>query len=153
MRPAFEPVFPLAEHLGMVVEEVEPGVATARVQVTPGHLNPHGALHGAVPFAMLDTAMGAATMSVLDKERNLCASIDVQLHFCKAVFGGEVTGTVRVVQAGKRVVHLQGEVRDAAGDLVAFGSGSFAVLHRPDGPPAAGTRGGSDAGEEGMRRD
>lgn len=124
------PDFPLASILGMVTEEKEKGSATARVQIGAEHLNPHGSVHGAVLFAMVDTAMGAATMSVLD-EADMCASIDVQMRFCKAVFDGELVATAIVMQAGKRIIHLQAEVRDQHDELVGFASGSFAVIPRP----------------------
>jgi acyl-CoA thioesterase len=52
------PGFPLADFLGMVIEQAEKGSAVARVEVTAGHLNPHGSVHGAVLFTMVDTAMG-----------------------------------------------------------------------------------------------
>ena len=94
------PGFPLAAFLGMTTEEKEKGSATARVEVTAEHLNPHGSVHGAVLFAMVDTAMGAATMSVLEEDQ-LCASIDVQVRFCRPAFGGELVATATVMQAGK----------------------------------------------------
>lgn len=124
------PHFPLAEFMGMRIERTERGSATTRVECGPEHLNPHGAVHGAVLFAMVDTAMGAATMSVLDQE-HWCASIDVQLRFCRPAFDGLLVATAQVVHAGKRVVHLQGDVRTGDGALVATASGSFAVLPRP----------------------
>jgi acyl-CoA thioesterase len=123
------PAFPLADFLGMVTEKTGRGVATARVKVTAEHLNPHGSVHGAVLFAMVDTAMGAATMSVLDEDQ-LCASIDVQVRFCKAAFDGELVARATVMQAGKRVVQLQAEVRDRHNELVGLASGSFAVIRR-----------------------
>lgn len=123
------PRFPLADFLNMVTEGAQRGSAVARVKVTAEHLNPHGSVHGAVLFAMVDTAMGAATMSVLD-ENQLCASIDVQVRFCKAAFDGELIATATVMQAGKRVVQLQAEVRDQNEALVGLASGSFAVIAR-----------------------
>lgn len=126
-RPS--PLFPLAGFLGMVTEKTERGSAISRVKVTAEHLNPHGSVHGAVLFAMVDTAMGAATMSVLDEDQ-LCASIDVQVRFCKAAFDGELVATATVMQAGKRIVQLQAEVRDQDGGLVGLASGSFAVIRR-----------------------
>lgn len=121
------PGFPLAEFLGMVIEQTQSGSAVARVTITAEHLNPHGSVHGAVVFAMVDTAMGAATMSVVG-EGQLCASIDVQVRFCKPSFAGELVATATVMQAGKRIVHLQADVRDQDDTLVALASGSFAVL-------------------------
>jgi acyl-CoA thioesterase len=78
---------------------------------------------------MVDTAMGAATMSVLDEDQ-LFASIDVQVRFCKAAFDGELVARATVMQAGKRVVQLQAEVRDRHNELVGLASGSFAVIRR-----------------------
>lgn len=123
------PGFPLADFLGMATERARPGSAVARVKVSAEHLNPHGSVHGAVLFAMVDTAMGAATMSVLD-EGWLCASIDVQVRFCKAAFDGELVATANVMQAGKRIVHLLAEIRDQDGALVGLASGSFAAIGR-----------------------
>jgi len=114
----------------MVTQVAAPGVASARIEVTSEHLNPHGAVHGAVLFAMVDTAMGAATMSVLGPDQ-WCASIDVQLRFCKPVFEGVLLGTANVVQAGKRIVHLKAEIHDQSQDLVGLATGSFAVIPKP----------------------
>ena len=41
------------------------GSGTATLDVDERHINPHGTVHGGVMFVMLDTAMGAATMSVV----------------------------------------------------------------------------------------
>lgn len=123
------PGFPLADFLGMVIEETKRGSATARIEVGAKHLNPHGSVHGAVMFAMVDTAMGAATLSILDANQ-LCASIDAQLRFCKAAFSGELVATATVVQEGRRVIQLQAEIRDSHGELIALASGSFAVIGR-----------------------
>lgn len=135
------PTFALSSFLGMATEQTGTGQAVARVTVTPDLLNPHGSLHGAVLFAMVDTAMGAATLSVID-DTSSCASIDVQVRFCKAVFDGELVATATVMKAGKRVVHLRAEVRDLDDALVGFASGSFAVITRSgqnegDGPRAS----------------
>lgn len=119
--------FPLARRLGMATRPTGTGSAESRLTVGPEHLNPHGAVHGAVIFAMVDTAMGAATMSVLPEGR-LCASIDVQLRFLAPVFDGSLRATAEVVKAGKKVVHLQARVLDHDGRVVAFGTGAFSVL-------------------------
>lgn len=119
--------FPLADFLGMRTEHAGRGSATARLEITAVHLNPHGSVHGAVLFAMVDTAMGAATLSVLDAGRS-CASIDVQLRFCRPAFGGSLVATASVLQAGKRIVHLEAQVHDPDDALVGFATGAFAVI-------------------------
>ncbi len=79
-------------------------------------------------FTLVDTAMGRATMSVLD-EGSYCASIEVSVRFLRAVPEGRMTARVTVLQAGRRVVQLEGRVTVDEDDRpIASASGSFAVL-------------------------
>lgn len=111
----------------MTIGNPSPGVGTATVQVSPALHNPNGVVHGAVLFAMVDTAMGAATMSALDAGL-ACASIEVHLRFLRAAATGRLSADATVVKAGRRVVQLDARVRDEAEELVATASGSFAVI-------------------------
>ena len=123
------PTFWLQEQLGFAIAKGE-GTARVTIECDERHLNPHGTVHGAVVFAMVDTGMGAATMSVLD-DASMCATIEIQLRYLAPVFRGSVAADVRVVKAGRRVVHLAADVTDHRGAVVATASGSFAVLPRP----------------------
>jgi acyl-CoA thioesterase len=124
------PAFPLRDLLGFeVAKGVGTGVAT--LDVAPLHINPHGTVHGGVMFVMLDTAMGAATMSVVG-EGNWCATLDIHTRYLSPCFGGRLTATATVRKAGKRVVHLDAVVADEAGKEYVAASGVFAVI------PAAG---------------
>jgi len=109
-----------------------PGEAWATVDVGPEHLNPNGVVHGAVLFAMVDTAMGRATMSVLDAGR-FCASVEVQLRFIRPASAGVLRAEVIVVKRGTAIVHLEGRVHDDSGRLVATAAGTFAVIDLPAG--------------------
>lgn len=119
--------FPLQEHLGMVVASPEVGVGTATLEVTPQLHNPNGVVHGAVLFAMVDTAMGAATMSTLD-EGLACASIEVHLRFIRPCAGGRLDAQARVIKPGRRITQLEATVVGPEGTVIATGSGSFAVI-------------------------
>jgi acyl-CoA thioesterase len=119
--------FPLQDHLGMTVASTAPGVGMAAVDVTPALHNPNGVVHGAVLFAMVDTAMGAAIMSSLD-EGLACASIEVHLRFLRTVSSGRLTAESTVIKGGRRIVQLDSRVTDDTGQLVASASGSFAVI-------------------------
>lgn len=127
----FEPMpFPLQAHLGMNVASPSTGHGVAELEVTDALHNPNGVLHGAVLFAMVDTAMGAATMSVLD-EGTPCASIEVHLRFLRPAPSGRLTADVEVLKAGRRIVQLEGRVHDDTGELIATATGSFAVISIP----------------------
>lgn len=122
--------FPLRSLLGMEVASPRPGVGTGHLVVAPIHHNPNGVVHGAVLFALVDTAMGAATQGILEEGR-VCASIDVHLRFLRPVADGSVHAEVEVVHAGRRIVQLEGEVRDDDDALVATATGAFAVISPP----------------------
>ncbi len=112
----------------MTVSSPAPGRAEARLTITEAHLNPNGVVHGAVLFALVDTGMGAAAMSLLE-EAEACASIEVHLRFLVPCAAGEVVARPTVRRRGRRILHLDCEVVDEAGTLVALGTGSFAVVH------------------------
>lgn len=121
--------FPLRDMLGFSIEQGD-GVGTTWLDVDERHINPHGAVHGAVMFALVDTAMGGATMSVLD-EGNWCATVDINTRFLAPCFGGRITGTATVRRAGRRIVHLDGVVVDESGVELMAASGVFAVIPAP----------------------
>lgn len=120
------PDFWLKRQLGFEVHATS-GRAVTTIDCDERHLNPHGSVHGAVVFALVDTGMGAATMTVLPRTSR-CATIEIQTRFLAPVFGGALRAEVEVVKAGRRVVHLQARVTDGSGALVALAGGSFAVI-------------------------
>ncbi len=124
-------VFPLQEHLGFTIERGD-GRASARLELAARHLNPNAVAHGAVAFTLMDTAMGAAVMSVLD-DGDHCATIEIHTRFHRAARSGAVVAEARVVTAGRRVVQLDATVIDDHGRLIASATASFAVI-RPSLP-------------------
>ena len=120
--------FPLKRYLGMELTGDEPGVGIATVEIGPDHLNPNGVVHGAVLFALVDTAMGKSTMSVIDEPGRYCASIEVSLRFIRPAVTGVLTATATVVKRGRNVVHLDARISGADDRLVATAAGTFAIL-------------------------
>ncbi len=121
--------FPLQEHLGFEIERGE-GSATATLDLGDRHMNPNGVSHGAVPFTLMDTAMGAAVMSVLD-DGQFCATIEMHTRFLRGVSSGTLTATATVLNAGRRIVHLEARTVDDRDRLVASATSSFAVIEPP----------------------
>ena len=119
--------FPLRRFLGMDIEDAEPGVAIARVEVSTDLLNPNGVVHGGVLFTMVDTAMGKATLSVLDDGQR-CASVEVQLRFLRPIAAGRLTATASVIRPGRKIIHLEARIRDGDDTLVATATGTFVVI-------------------------
>lgn len=118
--------FPLKRYLGMHLTGDEPGYGFAELEIGPEHLNPNGVVHGAVLFALVDTAMGKAAMSVI--EDAYCASVEVSLRFIRPAVDGRLTATASVIKRGRHLVHLRGDVVGDNERLVATSDGTFAIL-------------------------
>ncbi len=119
--------FALKRFLGMQIDGIATGRARALVSIGDEHRNPNGVVHGAVIFAMVDTAMGAATMSTLP-DGQFCTSVEVQLRFIRPATDGDLIADVSVVKKGKSIVHLEARVHDGDERLIATGGGTFAII-------------------------
>ena len=119
--------FPLREFLGMEVVPATEGHATAHLEVGPEHLNPNDVVHGAVLFALLDTAMGSAAMSVLEEGR-FATSVDIQIRFVRPATTGRLVAEVEVLKRGRHVIHLDGRVTDDQGTTIATAAGTFTIF-------------------------
>jgi uncharacterized protein (TIGR00369 family) len=119
--------FALKHFLGLEIETVASGRARAQITIADEHRNPNGVVHGAVYFAMVDTAMGAATMSALSDGR-FCTSVEVQLRFIRPAANGVLIADVSVVKMGRNIVHLEARVHDGDERLIATGGGTFAII-------------------------
>ncbi len=123
------PAFPLRDLLGFELEMGE-GSATATLDVTEIHINPHGSLHGAVPFTMIDTAMGAATMSVI-AEDHFCSTIDITTRYLAPCRSGRITCVATVRRAGRRIAHLDAVVTTEDGTEIVAATGTFVIYPAP----------------------
>ncbi len=122
--------FPITRFMGMDVHRTGRGTARATATIGETHHNPNGVAHGSVIFAMADTSMGAATMSILD-EGSYCSTIEIQIRYLRPVVSGPVVVETQVIKPGRRIVHLESRATDADGRLVATATGSYAVLEIP----------------------
>lgn len=120
--------FPLKQYLGMEFTGDDPGVGIATILIGPEHANPNGVVHGAVLFALADTAMGKATMSVIDEPGVYCASIEVSLRFIRPAAVGGLTATATLVKRGRNLVHLEAHIGGDDERLIATAAGTFAIL-------------------------
>ena len=123
------PAFPLRDLLGFELEMGE-GSATATLDVTEIHINPHGSLHGAVPFTMIDTAMGAATMSVI-AEDHFCSTLDITTRYLAPCRSGRITCVATVRRAGRRIAHLDAVVTTEDGTEIVAATGTFVIYPAP----------------------
>src|SRR5690606_38686468 len=67
--------------LGMKILEVKPGFCSIKLQVTPKMVNGFGVTHGAITYALADSALAFSS----NGHGNLCVSIETQISHVKKV--------------------------------------------------------------------
>lgn len=84
-------------------------------------------VQGGFIAAMLDDTLGP-TVLVKSGGAAYCATIDLNVQFLAPAMPGAFEGEGRLVQLGKSVAFLAGELHDAAGALVATATASARVV-------------------------
>jgi uncharacterized protein (TIGR00369 family) len=117
------PLNTMARTLGYDIVEAERGRVV--VTVTPGtrHLNPQGSVHGGLSATLLDSCMGLAVMTTLDRGFN-STTLEFKISLLRPIT--PQTGPVRaegiVLTSGRRVATAEGRLTDADGRLLAHGT-------------------------------
>jgi len=122
---------PLAEmlHFRQFIDINRPGHGRCEMDTGPEHYSPGGAVHGGMLFTIMDNCMGASLVATL-KPGEGCATIEMKINYLKAVFGGKVESSTRVLQKGKRIAVLESQLHQGK-DVVAIATSTYAIFQRP----------------------
>ena len=117
------PLNTMAHTLGYDVVEVESGRVAVTLQPTDAHLNPSGTVHGGLTATLLDTCMGLAIRSTLDKGIG-STTLEFKISLLRAITPetGRIRAEGKVLNCGRRVGTAEGRVTDADGRLLAHGT-------------------------------
>lgn len=110
-------------HLGWKRTKLEPGYVEIEWEPTTDHAFPAGEgwiVHGGMVTAILDTAMGNATWSLLNLDE-VFLTADLRTEFYRPTTPGLVRAHGRVVHKTRRVAFASAELFDAGGKLLASG--------------------------------
>jgi acyl-CoA thioesterase len=132
----------LARRLGLRRTRMAGGEATMDLTVGPDHLNPYGVVHGAVVYALVDTAMGAALVSRLETGER-CATLEVKIQYLAPVAAGGLRAEARLVERTRRIAVLEARVWSDGDRLVALATGTFYVSGGSRKTPPMPPRGGA----------
>jgi uncharacterized protein (TIGR00369 family) len=123
-----KPPPPAAEMLGFKLVEIDPDAGTIEVEFTATEhfLNPAGTVQGGFLAAMLDDTLGPALVSTLGAGE-WAPTTDLHIQFISPAKPGKLTGRGRLVNKGRRVAHMAGELLGPGGELVATATATAAI--------------------------
>jgi uncharacterized protein (TIGR00369 family) len=124
------PAPPMAELLGMSLDEVHEGRVVFSLEPAEWMYNPIGSVHGGVAATLLDSCMGCAIHSLLPAGVGYSTS-DLQVRYSRGmtVATGRVLAEGKVVHAGRRLATAEGRLTAAAdGKLIAHATTGCMVL-------------------------
>jgi uncharacterized protein (TIGR00369 family) len=117
------PLNMIAQTLGYDVIEVEKGRVVVTVEPSDAHLNPYGTVHGGLTATLLDSCMGLAVQSTLDKGFGQ-TTVEFKVSLLRPIL--PATGRIKaegiVLNCGRRVGTAEGRLTDSKGRLLAHGT-------------------------------
>jgi uncharacterized protein (TIGR00369 family) len=123
------PLNTIARTLGYDVVEAEAGRVVVTAEPTADHLNPAGTVHGGLAATMLDSCMGLAIQSTLEKGVG-STTLEFKISFVRPIT--PETGLLRaegtVLSRGRRVGVADGRVTDSKGRLLVHGTTTCLVF-------------------------
>jgi len=114
--------------LGIKVDSLEPGHAKLSMPITEMLLQPLGMVHGGVFSVLIDSAIGTAVRSVIDTDRQMAVTAEMNLNYIRGARQGTLHAEGKVVHQGKLLVVGTGDVRDDEGRLLATGRATYVIL-------------------------
>jgi uncharacterized protein (TIGR00369 family) len=134
IRDGVLPPPPIATLMQMGITALEEGRVEFTCTVDESVYNPIGVVHGGLVCTMLDTVAGCAVHTTLPAGIGY-TSIELKVNYLRAVHAtsGPLTAVGTVTKPGRRVAFAEGEVRDAAGKVVANATSSLLVFPIPVG--------------------
>ena len=117
------PAPPIAETLGFDLVHVEKGKAVFEGLPTFKHYNPIGVVHGGFTMTLMDSCMACAIQTTLGKGE-IYTTLEVKVNLVRAITKdtGLIRATGRLIHRGRTTGTSEGDVRDAAGTLLAHGT-------------------------------
>ena len=114
---------PIAVLMGFDLTKVEPGFAVFECDPAEYHYNPIGVVHGGFTMTLMDSCMACAIQTTLGKGE-IYTTLEVKVNLVRAITKdtGLIRATGRLIHRGRTTGTSEGDVRDAAGSLLAHGT-------------------------------
>ena len=131
-----QPHPPISELLGFHLVEVEHGRAVFESVPEFRHYNPIGTVHGGIAATLLDSALGCAVFSTLQKGEGW-TTLELKVNFVRPITKdtGPMRAEGRLIHRGRSVATSEGDLKDRAGKLYAHATTTCMIF-----PANAGSR-------------
>jgi uncharacterized protein (TIGR00369 family) len=117
------PLNTIARTLGYDVTEVADGRVVVTAKPSAAHLNPAGTVHGGFAATLLDSCMGLAVWSTLEKGLTQ-TTLEFKISLVRPITPetGLISAEGIVLNRGRRVGIAEGRITDLGGRLLAHGT-------------------------------
>jgi uncharacterized protein (TIGR00369 family) len=117
------PLNTIARTLGYDVSEAVDGRVVVTAEPSGIHLNPAGTVHGGFTATLLDSCMGLALQTTLEKGFGQ-TTLEFKISLLRAITPdtGPIKAEGTVMSRGRRVGTAEGRVTDSKGRLLAHGT-------------------------------
>jgi uncharacterized protein (TIGR00369 family) len=103
---------------------------TLRFTAPNSFITPRGSVQGGLVAGFLDEVMGWAHVWATD-QAEAPLNLEISMSLLKPVLAGPLVGKGRVVRRGRKVIFLEGELFDEAGNLLARSTSTAIPTPRP----------------------
>ena len=117
------PLNTIARTLGYDVTEAENGRVVVTATPSDSHLNPSGTVHGGLAATLLDSCMGLAIWTTLEKGLGQ-TTLEFKISLVRPITPetGVIKAEGMVLNRGRRVGTAEGKITDDKGRLLAHGT-------------------------------
>jgi uncharacterized protein (TIGR00369 family) len=112
------------DHMGMELVTGCDGGIRISMELSSNLKQFYGYIHGGAIAGLLDTIIGVAINRQLDPSEG-ASTVELKINYLRPVSEGKLWGEGKVIQKGGKLIVGQGEIKDDAGRLVAFGTATF----------------------------
>ena len=125
------PLNTIAQTLGYDVTEAVSGRVVVTAEPNGSHLNPAGTVHGGLTATLLDSCMGLAIQSTLEKGVGQ-TTLEFKISLLRPITPqtGVIKAEGTVLSRGRRVGTAEGRVTDSEGRLLAHGTTTCLIFER-----------------------
>ena len=123
------PLNMLAQTLGYDVTEAVKGRVVVTVKPSEAHLNPYSTVHGGLAATLLDSCMGLAVQSTLDRGFGQ-TTVEFKISLMRPITPdtGPVKAEGIVLNCGRRIGTAEGRLTDGKGRLLAHGTATCLIF-------------------------